>query len=216
MCKRNRGFEVGVGIHPKKELSPAQLSRLVTLTSSSHVRVLGEIGLDHTLPNTDWVRQDELLERVLKQCYSFSRHCLICLHVRGMHGDEVAEECYFRALYLLRLTHIPRDQKLILHAFSSSSKVVDKFLHQYPGTYFSFTIEAGRFTMVQRAACKHLAGVNDRRILIESDGPYFPPSGQRVGAPHLLWETAKSVARVLGWEARRVLELTRKNGLDLF
>ncbi|XP_033123254.1 uncharacterized protein LOC117121944 [Anneissia japonica] len=61
--------EVDIGIHPKKKLTATQFERLRFLTGSRDVKVLGEIGLDHTQPPSDWPRQDDLLKRVLGECY---------------------------------------------------------------------------------------------------------------------------------------------------
>ncbi|XP_033110635.1 uncharacterized protein LOC117111747 [Anneissia japonica] len=213
---RDLHLNVAVGVHPKQSLTSDQFDRLHSLSRMSEVKVLGEIGLDHSRPPSDWYRQEGLFRRVLNRCYSHHQHRVVCLHLRGMAGDPTAEECYSRALDILRLSRIPREQRLLLHNYTSTVSIADAYRRHFPATYFSFSLAASGFNSQQRQACRHIEAMDDRRLLIESDGPHFAPAGQRVGAPHLLWATAAVVGEVLGRDPRRVLDLTWKNGRDLF
>ncbi|XP_033117026.1 uncharacterized protein LOC117116965 [Anneissia japonica] len=217
VCRlREDGYEIGVGINPAQDVSHLQFSRLIELTEFPQFKVLGPIGLDHSMPPSDWPQQDHLLMRVLSQCYSPQLHRVLCLHIRGMHDDVTAEECYLRALYILRLARIPADQRLLLHCFTSTIEVVDEYQKYFPGTYFGFSMSVVGFNRKQKEACKHIGALNDRRLLIESDGPHYRSTGERIERPNMLWLAAEAVGKVLDREAQQILDLTRKNGLDLF
>ncbi|XP_033113555.1 uncharacterized protein LOC117114115 [Anneissia japonica] len=213
---RDLHLEVAVGIHPKHDLTSDQFDRLYSLSRMREVRILGEIGLDHTRPPLDWYRQENLFRRVLNRCYAHHQHRVVYLHLRGMAGDPTAGECYSRALDNLRLSRIPREQRLLLHNYTSTVAIADAFRHHFPAMLFSFSLAVSGFNNQQRQACRHIEAVDDRRLLLESDGPHFAPAGHRVGSPHLLWATAAAVGEVLGREPCQILDLTWKNGRDLF
>ncbi|XP_071941079.1 uncharacterized protein [Antedon mediterranea] len=201
---RREGYEV----QPKKEVSPSQLSRMKALVRSGATWVLGEIGLDHSVPVADWFRQEEMLHCLLAQAFSLRHHLAICLHLRGSRNDPTAETCYQNCLNILQIARVPRcvrSVRILLHNFSSTVLMAD-----------SFTWSVESFNKEQKEVCRHIFRADDRRLLLESDGPHFAPPGQRVGAPHLLHPTTEAVGRILGQDAEQVLDLTRKNGRDLF
>ncbi|XP_033096425.1 uncharacterized protein LOC117100742 [Anneissia japonica] len=64
---RDLHLNVAVGVHPKQSLTSDQFDRLHSLSRMSEVKVLGEIGLDHSRPPSDWYRQEGLFRRVLNR-----------------------------------------------------------------------------------------------------------------------------------------------------
>ena len=79
---------VGVGIHPTlaNRASDRALDTLETPICVSRMSAMSELGLDHSLPQAAWARQEQLLEHILKM--GVAGRALV-IHTQGKHADSV-------------------------------------------------------------------------------------------------------------------------------
>ena len=204
---------VGIGFHPRHARNSRssidegvrQLRRLLR-----HPRVIafGEVGLDHTEPLKYWAYQVELLEKVLP--YLEDRHVLV-IHCRGMIGD-CGTEAFLLLLHFLK-KNVRQHQQIHLHCFTGNSYVLDRWLEVFPRTYFGFTNKVGRFSRHQREA---LCKIDENRLLLESDAPYFPIEGETVSSPSQLYVLAETMTAHRQLTMERMLEITVANALHLY
>lgn len=206
-------ISVGIGFHPKHASNTHtriedgfhQLRRLLR-----HPRVvaLGEVGLDHSVPMRYWAYQVELLEKVLP-CLE-DRHVLV-IHCRGMKGD-CGTEAFLLLLHYLK-KHVRPNQPIHLHCFTGNSYVVGRWLEVFPRTYFGFTNRVSTFNRFQIEA---LCSIDENRLLLESDAPYFPIEGETVSSPSQLYVWAEIMARHRQLTVERMLEITLTNARHLY
>ena len=203
---------VGIGFHPRHARNSRssidegvrQLRRLLR-----HPRVIaGEVGLDHTEPLKYWAYQVELLEKVLP--YLEDRHVLL-IHCRGMIGD-CGTEAFLLLLHFLK-KNVRQHQQIHLHCFTGNSYVLGRWLEVFPRAYFGFTNKVGRFSRHQREA---LCKIDENRLLLESDAPYFPIEGETVSSPSQLYVLAETMAAHRQLTVERMLEVTVANALHLY
>ena len=201
---------VGIGFHPRHARnSRSSIDELVRqlrrLLRHPRVIAFGEVGLDHTEPLKYWAYRVELLEKVLP--YLEDRHVLV-IHCRGMIGD-CGTEAFLLLLHFLK-KNVRQHQQIHLHCFTGNSYVLDRWLEVFPRTYFGFTNKVGRFSRHQREA---LCKIDENRLLLESDAPYFPIEGETVSSPSQLYVLAETMAAHRQLTVERMLEVTVANAI---
>ena len=206
-------MSVGVGFHPKHARNSVariddEVRQFRRIISNPRVIAFGEIGLDHTMPMKYWAYQVDLLKKVLP--YLEDRHILV-IHCRGMDGD-CGTEAFLLLLHILR-KHVRSHQAIHLHCFTGNTYVVNRWLQVFPRTFFGFTNLARQFDEDQVAA---LCSLEEGRLLLETDAPYFPIPGNEVSSPSQLWFAAAAVANHRGLTPEYVLQLTLANGQHLY
>jgi TatD DNase family protein len=204
---------VGLGFHPKHASYSVsriddEVRQFRRLLRNPRVVAFGEVGLDHSEPMKHWAYQAELLEKVLPLLED--RHVLV-LHCRGMQGD-CGTEAFLLLLHLLK-KHVRPQTAIHLHCFTGNQYVVKRWLEEYPRTYFGFTNKVRSFNPGQVEA---LCSIDESRLLLESDAPYFPPKGSKVSTPAQLYHAAEVIATHRNLSAERVLEITLANGQHLY
>jgi len=159
---------------------------------------LGEIGIDYTEPAATWYDQMERMEKVLTLLEP--RHVLV-LHCRGMH--RVSDDALLNALHLLMAQPtVLREQRIHVHCFTGSGKMVAKWLKVFPNTYFGFTSMVERYrTGRDDDLLGGVRAVEMSRLLLETDSPYFT-MGRKHSTPAMIGMAAERVARArgIGWE----------------
>lgn len=206
-------ISVGLGFHPKHAKNSVariedEVRQFRRLLRNPRVVAFGEVGLDHSEPMKYWAYQVELLEKVLP--FLEDRHVLV-IHCRGMQGD-CGTEAFMLLLYFLR-KNVRSHQSVHLHCFTGNSYVLERWLEVFPRTYFGFTNKVRTFNESQIAA---LCSIEESRLLLESDSPYFPIQGSRVSSPSQLFTAAEAVAAHRHLTVERVLEVTLANGQHLY
>lgn len=204
---------MGLGFHPKHAKNSVgriedEVSQLRRLLRNSRVVAFGEVGLDHSEPMKYWAYQVELLEKVLPLIED--RHVLV-IHCRGMEGD-CGTEAFLLLLFFLR-RYVRSHQPVHLHCFTGNKYVLERWLEVFPRTYFGFTNKVRTFNDSQIAA---LCSIEESRLLLESDAPYFPVKGSRVSSPSQLFIAAEAMATHRHLTVERVLEITLANGQHLY
>ncbi|XP_033730888.1 uncharacterized protein LOC117320398 [Pecten maximus] len=206
------GFKAVIGVHPKHCISKVDKQRLVDLLVVPGVAGLGEVGLDHTCRPDTWYPQEQLLKDLLSY---LCPGMVLVLHIRGMKRDAAGVEAFMRCLDILQLQGVSSRQKIQLHCFSGTARVVESWLEVYPNTYFSVSGLVFHFNDAQRKAIK---SIPLDRLLLETDAPYFPVSAESsCSAPHLIDITARKVAEIRGGiTVREVLGATEENARTFF
>ncbi|XP_033758156.1 putative deoxyribonuclease TATDN2 [Pecten maximus] len=203
-----RDMVVAVRLHPKTKFQSFRevddcFRHLRKLVQQERVTAVGEVGLDHTVPMRDWHYQMVNLQKILPLVTT--RHVLV-LHCRGMSHDN-GTEVYMLLLSLVR-QGVSRDQRIYLHCFNGDRYVLDQWTTAFPNLYLGFTRLVTSFTPHQSEA---LRKVEEGRILLETDAPYFSVRGRPWSAPNQLYSVAESVAAVLQMTPERLLEITTAN-----
>jgi Tat protein secretion system quality control protein TatD with DNase activity len=183
---------------------------MLGLWGSGQLVGFGEMGLDRTAPISEWIAQEDLLLELLKEVPSQG---VLVIHARGAPWDPFDEEPLRRILHLFRVARVGYHRAVQLHCFGGTPELVEMWLRDFPLTHFSFTLKVENFAPAQRAG---LMAVPAQRILVESDAPYFPPTGGRVGAPHLLHRTLGAIARARGVTVSELASEVKANSLRLF
>ena len=196
-----KGICVAIGVHPKAPtLSDNQKKSFSTLFSEPAVVALGEIGWDWTTDPKEWLEQERQFCHLLS--YAASKDVVVVLYLRGLSTDAIGRKVYNRGLQLAKEdVSRNRHQVFHLHRFSGPSDVVSAWLQYFPNTYFGFTNEIENFNHIQ---CEGLRAVPVKRLLLETDAPYFPPHDYRYNAPHLVGITASRVAEITTENATRI------------
>ncbi|XP_069103177.1 putative deoxyribonuclease TATDN2 [Argopecten irradians] len=164
---------VAVGLHPKHHPRDQReedewVRALKELSWLARVKALGEVGLDHSEPRGRWPGQMDRLERGLRLVRK--RHALV-LHCRGMSGDS-GTDAYMLLLHIVR-NEVSADQRVYLHCFSGDEYVLSQWSAAFPNFYLGFTRMVRSCTGAQTRALK---AVEDDRIVLETDTPYFEGS----------------------------------------
>ncbi|KAH3830992.1 hypothetical protein DPMN_104251 [Dreissena polymorpha] len=203
---------VVVGLHPKHSTMSNDrinnaLDRVRNMLKCERVVGLGEIGLDHSVPDKQWPHQNDLVRAMLhliNDCH------VVVVHCRGASGDS-GVEAYLLLLHLL--SPISRTQRFHVHCFTGDTYVLTKWLATFPNTFFSFNRNVQGFSLDQPEALRSL---DENKLLLETDAPYFRATGQWFSAPNQLFQIAEGVAKCRNVPVEHVLEVSCNNALRLY
>ncbi|XP_053380308.1 putative deoxyribonuclease TATDN2 [Mercenaria mercenaria] len=206
-------MSVAIGFHPKHASSShhrlnEDIKLMLRLLRHPKVSAFGEIGIDHTEPRKDWSYQVDLLEKILPELQD--QHVLI-VHCRGMRGD-CGTEAFLLLLHFLKKL-VRTNHPIHLHCFAGNQYVFKRWLEVFPRTYIGFTNMVQSFDPEQVAA---LCAIEENRLLLESDAPYFKTMGTNVSSPSQLYAAAMNVAQHRGTTPERSLEITVANAQCLY
>ena len=109
--------------------------------------------------------------------------------------------------------HVPTNTKIYLHCFSGDEYVLQQWRGVFPNLYLGFTRLVNSFDEHQMKA---LRSVDNKHLLLETDAPYFPISGQRWSSPGQLYSVAEIVAGIRKVSAKSILQFAASNARDLF
>ncbi len=181
------GFKCAVGFHPRHApaFTPGIATHLEALLHAPGVAALGEIGLDHTEPECDWEKQEEVFTELLM----FSMPVMpVVLHVRDR--DPYASDLYLRCLKILKANVAPT-QRVHLHSFAGTPDQVTNWLETFSHTYFSFSGLSRHFDRRQIDALKRVPADH---LLLETDSPYLRPLSSGTNTPAYLGDVATIVS----------------------
>ncbi|MCG8048540.1 MAG: TatD family hydrolase [Candidatus Thiodiazotropha endolucinida] len=208
-----KDMHVAAGIHPRHahrghRFVEESIQDLSVLLQNPRVKALGEVGLDHTEQMKNWHLQVDLLNRVLPLLQD---HHVLVIHCRGMKND-CGTEVYLLLLHVLQ-QHVRPNQPIHLHCFAGNPYVLQRWLAVYPRTYFGFTNMVKSFRPDQIEALK---SIEETRLLLESDAPYFPSMGTQRSSPGQLFTVAKAVAEYRRISTDHLLDITVRNAEYLY
>lgn len=204
-----------VGCHPHhaKDFSESLFQELRTVTQSTKVVAIGEIGLDYYRNLSPIEDQKNCFKRMLDLAQEF-RHPIL-LHIRNeeMPSPASVGKAYADVMDILKEKYVPPIRG-VNHCFSGSTRELEKILEL--GLHVSF---AGNITFPKSEALREAVKVCPLdRILLETDAPYLSPQsvrGKRNEPAHLR-ETALEVTRLKGISLEDVMHQTTENALALF
>ena len=162
------------------------------------VAALEEVGLDYTADPSMWPKQHAVLDRVLELLQP--SHVQF-LHARGMMSGQPGGT-YLQLRYQLKGV-VPREQKIHLHCFEGYLDIMNQWPRLLPNTHFGFTGMVQHFNNDSKEALKQL---QEEKLVLEKDVPYFRIGGRRHSSPALIGMIADMVAKIRGQTWKEVIE----------
>lgn len=201
---KEKGFGVAIGVHPKKVafFQNDQYGKLRDYLRLREVVGLGEIGLDHTEPESTWKEQEDIFIKVLQLSMPIRPLIIHLRDPKDKHCGELSTRC----LQIMKANVAPT-QKIHLHCFGGTVEQVVSWMEAFPRCYFGFTGSVNRFDDFQKSALRKVP----RSHLLETDSPYFMPSGALANTPAFIGDVATAVARIRREAVEDILDLTAAN-----
>lgn len=191
-----------VGVHPESvDETPSDYREKLTelVKSSEKVRAIGEIGLDYHYENYDRDKQILFFRQQLELARELSLPVIV-------HSRNASED----TLDILK-EYRPAG---VVHCFSGSAEVAREVIKL--GMYIGFT---GVLTFKNaKKALRALEAVPLDRLLLETDCPYMAPEplrGRRCDSSMICY-TAEKTAQIKGVSTQKLLDITCRNGMDLY
>lgn len=207
-----QGVKVCIGMHPNPRkvgsISENHLTEMKKLLQLPEISGLGEVGLDRTAPISKWNSQLQVLNKVIG--FLQDRHVLV-LHCRGVEKEDPSE-VYSTVLMHLK-GRVRRDQAIHVHCFTGNKDIVKSWLEEFPRTFFGITRIVQNFT---RDQLEGIRAVDDERILLETDAPYFGFRSLKHTAPNTIGMTAEVVAKARNSSATHLLLVSTANAMHLY
>ena len=125
---------------------------------------------------------------------------------------EDPSEVYSTVLMHLK-GQVRRDQAIHIHCFTGNKDIVKSWIGEFPRTFFGFTKIVQSFTKDQ---LEGLRAVDDERILLETDAPYFGFPGIKHSAPNAIGMTAEVVAKARNTSTMHLLFVSTTNAAHLY
>lgn len=196
-----------LGIHPMyvDHINPSDVAKLSTLVSATMMQknklvAIGEIGLDFYVTKQNKETQEYFFSEQLNIAQA---HDLpVILHVRGAIDDVLKH---------LRRTKVKGG---IAHAFNGSMHQAEAFMDL--GFKLGF---GGAMTYTRALKIRELAkNLPLEAFVLETDAPDMPPAWlekKERNSPKELILIAKTLADLRGIPVSQIIEITRKNSLDV-
>ena len=204
-------WKVAAGVHPKhyRKFTVAKGLALQRLLSHPKVVALGEVGLDRTIPVDEWAPQEKVFVKMLRIARVDQP---IVIHLREVAGDRYGLDVTGACLLLMEEICQPQ-QKVHVHCFMGTARLVNAWLRKFPNSYFGVTAAVRNFDPRQ---LEGLRAIPQARLLLESDAPYFPLGRNRISTPAYLGETAADIAFQLDMRPSEVMSSTLDNARRLY
>lgn len=203
LAKRYKAITPALGIHPWYAAGRSQSwrGRLQELLQSDERIAVGEIGLDHALPQRDDDDQIELFYEQLSLATRLGRP--VSIHCRKAWGSIMQ---LFR-----REPHIAAGS--VIHSYSGPPELVEE-LTRY-GVSLSFS---GAITYTDNRRCREAAALTPAdKLLVETDSPDIVPSGwSGHNEPASLEIVVSALASLRGIDIAEAGQKTFANGSALF
>jgi len=205
LAEKHENIYAAIGIHPHDAVTADYDSyeRLATLSSSSKVVAIGEIGLDYHYDLSPRAIQKGAFREQIELADVLGLP--IALHIREAYED--ARQILFENRGYL-------NNGVLLHCYSGSAEFVKIFGEL--DAYFAF---GGAITFNNaRHNIEALKAVPHDRLLLETDCPYMTPVPFRgkTNRPEYITYFAQKAAEVLGLAATDIGDITSRNAKRLF
>ncbi|RMG30353.1 MAG: TatD family deoxyribonuclease [Gammaproteobacteria bacterium] len=200
VCERHPGLYPAYGLHPvyAARHHPEDVARLDAWLGEHAAVAVGEIGLDHYVPDADRARQRTLFEAQLE--VAAQRDLPVLLHVRKAHDEVLA--CL-------------RGRRLrggIVHAFNGSLQQAERYLDL--GFRFGFG------GMLTHPRSRHLRMLATRlpleAIVLETDAPDLTGHAHRGARNEPAWlpEVLATLAELRPEGAETIAAVTTRNAKE--
>ena len=199
---------ITVGLHPKSAESyqPEILQEIKVMLTYPKVRALGEMGLDYSTKDVDQIKQRIMFKDLLRLAVEYGKPVVI--HCREAHDD---------CLHILK-RYLPSNWKIHFHCFTEGWSVARQWLSAFPNAYIGLTpMITWRQARKSRGAIEIARKIPLKRLLLETDAPYFTPSG-RSGycVPTMAKTVAQEVAHLQGVHLKEVFQICRRNTREMY
>ena len=187
-----------IGIHPEHVDEINKLNELEELIKNNKIYAVGEIGLDYYYTKDNKEEQKALLNKQLDLAEKYSLPVII-------HTRESIQDIYDEL----------KDRKLkgVIHCFNGSYEMAQLFIK------LGYKLGIGGVVTFKNSKLGELIEKIDlENILIETDSPYLTPEPNRgkKNDPSNVYFVAKKIAEIKNIDVEKVIEITRKNALQIF
>ena len=187
-----------IGIHPEHVDEINKLNELEELIKNNKIYAVGEIGLDYYYTKDNKEEQKALLNKQLDLAEKYSLPVII-------HTRESIQDIYDEL----------KDRKLkcVIHCFNGSYEMAQLFIK------LGYKLGIGGVVTFKNSKLGELIEkINLENILIETDSPYLTPEPNRgkKNDPSNVYFVAKKIAEIKNIDVEKVIEITRKNALQIF
>lgn len=203
-CEKYENVFGTIGIHPEEASKVKDDDFLYIEENLSHPKIvgIGEIGLDYHYSKETVKKQKEVFIKQIELAKKYNKTAVI-------HSRDALEDTYniVENLYTPTL-------KLILHCYSGSKEMADRFK--------KFAIKFGIGGVITfkngvklKEVVKHL-DIED--LLLETDSPYLTPEPYRgkKNEPYNVLFVAQKIAEIKGIPLEDVLSVTTRNAIHQF
>ncbi len=187
-----------IGIHPEHVDEINKLNELEELIKNNKIYAVGEIGLDYYYTKDNKKEQKELLNKQLDLAEKYNLPVII-------HTRDSIQDIYDEL----------KDRKLkgVIHCFNGSYEMAQLFIK------LGYKLGIGGVITFKNSKLGELIEKIDlENILIETDSPYLTPEPNRgkKNDPSNVYFVAKKIAEIKNLDVEKVIEITRKNALQIF
>ena len=187
-----------IGIHPEHVDEINKLNELEELIKNNKIYAVGEIGLDYYYTKDNKEEQKALLNKQLDLAEKYSLPVII-------HTRESIQDIYDEL----------KDRKLkgVIHCFNGSYEMAQLFIK------LGYKLGIGGVVTFKNSKLGELIEKIDlENILIETDSPYLTqePNRGKKNDPSNVYFVAKKIAEIKNIDVEKVIEITRKNALQIF
>ncbi len=203
-----------VGIHPHLAFSTPEsrldeLSRMIDdacVNDNTCIAGIGEAGIDFTSSPFSLDRQKQVFGfQVLQANRS---NLTLVIHSRD---KDVAGEALATCRQVMQESGLPRTHPIHLHCVSAPLQCVQELLAEYPNLYVGMGPQVFRKELLP-LVCQ----IPLRRMVLESDAPYFRGVRWMSGRPGVVAEVAEFIAEKKGLPLYVVLYCTLANATHLY
>ena len=194
-----------IGTHPEEvtEVTKVTLDKYKELAKNNKVVGIGEIGLDYYYEDNP--PKDQQIQAFEAQIELADEVNLpIALHVRDAYGD---------CLDVLQNMHSKLNNGVLLHCYSSSVEMIERFLKF--DCYFAL---GGAITFKNAKKDDVIKAIPKDRLLVETDCPYLTPHPHRgeTNEPKFINLTIDKISDVLAVAREEIIDITNRNTKRLF
>lgn len=205
---RQPGVRPALGLHPWVAHEPLDAQRLLAGLRDSGAVAVGEIGLDHNVPQPEPAVQAAALRLQLRAAAQLDLP--VILHCRGAFEPLLA---LLEADVAERAAAGAAPLRGVVHAFSRGPELAARFLAL--GLHLGF---GGALTRDGSRARRAAATAPLERIVLETDAPSIGLAGvptEQTEPRHVL-EVARALAGLRGVDVAHIAEVTTANARQLF
>eukprot|EP00112_Aurelia_sp_Birch-Aquarium-sp1_P006334 Seg1701.8 transcript_id=Seg1701.8/GoldUCD/mRNA.D3Y31 product="putative deoxyribonuclease TATDN2" protein_id=Seg1701.8/GoldUCD/D3Y31 len=197
------------GMHPHnaKHYNDDFEAKIISCLSHPKAVALGECGLDYSLRSASPKDQQHIVfKRQLKVAVNLKKPVVV-------HCREAESDCFDIMKEIL-----PQDWKIHLHCYTGDLKMAETYMAHFPNLYFGIT----NLVTYPSASQVHQNATDLplRRILLETDAPYFVPqrlkNSSRVSMPGMIMYVAQKIAKFHDCTLDKVLSICQKNAENLY
>ncbi len=198
LAKKYDNIYATVGLHPEcaEKTTDSDIEQIKKLAQNDKVVAIGEIGLDYHYDYDKTAQKSLLIKQII---LADQLHLPIVIHLRDAYQDMENILNEYKS-YI--------NNGLLLHCYSGSREMLDRFSHLDP--YYAF---GGAITFKNNNRAQVIAAVKRDRLVIETDSPYLTPVPHRgkLNTPNYLKFVAERMALDLGITYEEVAQMTYQN-----